>query len=180
MRPWTSVILAGKRDNSPHFTTSFSKDVVVFLETSDEKLEDKFYHFMIGRRLNLLHKSRLHSRPRPGIDFLTGEGVGGKVWNNLFAEAVNTEINSMQVKNKVFAGRWRQTKKGAGAAYKKNVACENFPTPPPPPRPKKIMVNPLRQKCLKKYDHFRIQKLEVSWYVWRSQASWIHKERIRV
>ena len=62
----------------PHFTTSFSKNVVVFLETSDEKLEDKFYHFMIGRRLNLLHKSRPHSRPRPGIDFLTGEGVGGK------------------------------------------------------------------------------------------------------
>ena len=155
MRPWTSVILAGKRDNSPHFTTSFSKKVVVFLETSDKKLEDKFYHFMIGRRLNLLHKSRPHSLPRPGIDFLTGEEVGGKFWNNLFAEAVNTEINSMQVKNKVFAGRWRQTKKGAGAAYKKNVACENFPTPPPPPRPKKNNGQSLKAKVSKKIWSFQ-------------------------
>ena len=68
----------------------------------------------------------------------------------------------MQVKNIVFAGRWRQTKKGAGAAYKKNVACENFPTPPPPPRQKKIMIRPLKAKVTEKYDHFRIQKLEVS------------------
>ena len=110
----------------PHFTTSFSKNVVVFLETSDEKLEDKFYHFMIGRRLNLLHKSRPHSRPRPGIDFLTGEGVGGKFWNNLFAEAVNTEINSMQVKNKVFAGRWRQTKKELEPHIKKMLRVKIF------------------------------------------------------
>ena len=56
----------------------------------------------------------------------------------------------MQVKNKVFAGRWRQTKKGAGAAYKKIVACENFPTPPPPPRPKKNNGQSLKAKVSEK------------------------------
>ena len=68
----------------------------------------------------------------------------------------------MQVKNKVLAGRWRQTKKGAGAAYKKMLRVKIFQPLLLPPVQKKIMVNPLRQKCLKKYDHFRIQKLEVS------------------
>ena len=45
---------------------------------------------------------------------MTGGGGGGggrKFWNKLFAEAVNTEINCMQVKNKVFAGRRRHLKK---------------------------------------------------------------------
>ena len=32
--------------------------------------------------------------------FFDGGGGGGKFWNKLFAEAVNTEINSMQVKKK--------------------------------------------------------------------------------
>jgi len=36
---------------------------------------------------------------------LTGEERFGNFWNKLFAQAVNTEINSMLVKTKVFAGR---------------------------------------------------------------------------
>ena len=43
--------------------------------------------------------------------FFDGGGGSGKFWNKLFAEAVNTEINSMQVKKKVFAGKRRHTQK---------------------------------------------------------------------
>ena len=60
-------------------------------------------------------------------------GGGGKFWNKLFAEAVNTEINSMQVKKKCLQENGdTHTKKlsAAGAAYKKMLACENFPSPP--------------------------------------------------
>ena len=50
----------------------------------------------------------------------------------MFAEAVNTEINSMQVKKKCLQENGdTHTKKlfAAGAAYKKMLACENFPSP---------------------------------------------------
>ena len=54
---------------------------------------------------------------------LTGGGGGGfgNFFNKLFAEAVDTQINSTQVK-KMFAERRRHTKKlfAAGAAYEKN------------------------------------------------------------
>ena len=49
-RALTRVILTGKRDSRRHSTTSFSKSVVV-AETSFDLWE--FYHFAIGRRLNL-------------------------------------------------------------------------------------------------------------------------------
>ena len=69
----------------------------------------------------------------------------------------------MQVKNKVFAGRWRHTKKEQKPHIKKMFACENFPTPLPPSRQKKIMVRSLKAKVSNwRYDHFRIQKLEDS------------------
>ena len=46
--PGTNVILAGKRDNRRHSTTSFLENVaVVFF---------KLFHFAIGRGLNLLQK----------------------------------------------------------------------------------------------------------------------------
>ena len=57
-----------------------------------------------------------------------------KFGNKLFAEAINTEINCMQVKNKVFAGRRRHTKKIFAAGKCLDV---KFSTPPPPPRQKK-------------------------------------------
>ena len=72
--------------------------------------------------------------------FWRGGGGSGvrKLWNRLFAEAVRTEINFMEVKIKVFA--WRRK-------HKKTVCMWKFsnpltPTPPPPPLPtlKKIMV----------------------------------------
>ena len=62
-----------------------------------------------------------------------GGGGSGKFWNKLFAEAVNTEINSMQVKKKCLQENGdTHTQKlfAAGAAYKKMLACENFPSPP--------------------------------------------------
>ena len=64
--------------------------------------------------------------------FFDGGGGGGKFWNKLFAEAVNAEINSMQVKKSVCRKTETHTKKlfAQGAAYKKMLACENFPSPP--------------------------------------------------
>ena len=56
------------------------------------------------------------------IIFLTGRaGSGvGKLWNRLFAEAVRTEINFMEVKIKVFAGRRK---------HKKTVCMWKFSNP---------------------------------------------------
>ena len=51
-RSLTRVILAGRRDSRRHSTTSFSESVVV-AETRSFNLQ-QFYHFAIGRRLNLL------------------------------------------------------------------------------------------------------------------------------
>ena len=77
------------------------------------------------------------------IIFLTGGGGGGggggargvgKLWNRLFAEAVRTEINCMEVKIKVLA--WRRK-------HKKTVCMWKFSNPltPPPPH-----LPTLRQK----------------------------------
>ena len=52
----------------------------------------------------------------------------GTFWNKLFAEAVNTEINGMQVRKSVW--RKTETKKklfAALAEYKKMFKCEYFP-----------------------------------------------------
>ena len=70
------------------------------------------------------------------INFSLG-GEGGKFWNKLFAEAVDSEINCMQ-ENKVFAGRRKQTKElfGAGAVYKNNIYKWKFSSPPPNPSKK--------------------------------------------
>ena len=51
-RSLTRVILAGRRDSRRHSTTSFSESVVV-AETRSFNLQ-QFYHFAIGKRLNLL------------------------------------------------------------------------------------------------------------------------------
>ena len=74
-----------------------------------------------------------------------GGGGVGKFWSKLYAEAINTEINCMQVK-RLFAGGRRQKKMFAvGAAYKKVFASENVPPLPSTPRQTKIiiMVRPL-------------------------------------
>ena len=61
-------------------------------------------------------------------------GGGDKFWNKLFAEAVNTEINSMQVKKKCLQenGDTHTHKKklfAAGAAYKKCLHVKIFHPP---------------------------------------------------
>ena len=57
----------------------------------------------------------------------------GKFGNKLFAEAVNTEINCMQVKKKCLQ-KDGETKKlfVAGAAFKKMFAFKNVPIPSAP------------------------------------------------
>ena len=54
-RALTSVILAGKRDNRRHSSTSFAENVFV-KKTSYQMLEAKFYYFRLGEGLISLNK----------------------------------------------------------------------------------------------------------------------------
>ena len=112
------------------------------------------------------------------IIFWRGRWRVGKFWNKLFAEAVNTEINCMQVK-KVFAGRRRHTKKivcSSQQLMKKNcLHVKIFQPPPPsplrPPTPvKKIMVRPFLVLC-----HLETQKIwSIDWasFTWWQKNWW--------